>query len=145
MKKRNYLLSTLIVLLMVGCGKYEEGPGVSLRSKTKRLSGLWVRYDIMINNEPALNLYQLDMTFDKDGGYQSNNTQGSGVIVSTNTGTWEFADSKAAIKFSTTSSVAGNDSVVVEQWDIERLKNDDLWVGFANASATYTMKFRKLQ
>ncbi len=39
MKKIVFL--SIIVLLAVSCGKYEDGPSISLKSKTKRLSREW--------------------------------------------------------------------------------------------------------
>ena len=35
------LLLTMIIAGASSCKKYEEGPGLSLRSKTKRLTGTW--------------------------------------------------------------------------------------------------------
>ncbi len=47
MKKNTLFLLSLLVLLFSGCGKYENGPILSLRSKNARLSGEWkvVKYD----------------------------------------------------------------------------------------------------
>ena len=41
MKKIFYALTILVGLQLASCGKYEEGPGFSLRSKTARLAGEW--------------------------------------------------------------------------------------------------------
>lgn len=46
----------IVVLLAVSCGKYEEGPELSLKSKTKRLSREWV-IDKVLENE-------IDVTLD---------------------------------------------------------------------------------
>jgi hypothetical protein len=45
---------TLIVLLLLvaGCGKYEEGPEFSLRTKTARVTGKWKIDKIILNGVP---------------------------------------------------------------------------------------------
>jgi hypothetical protein len=35
------LLASCIILILSGCGKYDEGPGISLRTKNSRLEGKW--------------------------------------------------------------------------------------------------------
>lgn len=47
MKKTVYL--AIIVLLAVSCGKYEDGPDFSLKSKTKRLSREWAVEKVVEN------------------------------------------------------------------------------------------------
>jgi hypothetical protein len=42
MMKNNAIVLFLIIFVCFGCKKYEEGPSVSIFSKTKRLSGDWV-------------------------------------------------------------------------------------------------------
>ena len=41
MKKLSILFAAFSVLFLVSCGKYEDGPGFSLRSKEARLAGTW--------------------------------------------------------------------------------------------------------
>jgi len=47
MKKNTLILFSMLVVLLAGCGKYDNGPFLSLRSKNARLSGEWkvVKYD----------------------------------------------------------------------------------------------------
>lgn len=42
----------LLLLVMSGCGKYEQGPEFSLRTKTARVSGKWRIDKILVNNIP---------------------------------------------------------------------------------------------
>lgn len=42
MKKLSILFAAFAVILLVSCGKYEDGPGFSLRSKASRIDGSWV-------------------------------------------------------------------------------------------------------
>jgi len=39
--KQKALLFSAIVLLLAGCQKYEDGPFISFRSKTERISNIW--------------------------------------------------------------------------------------------------------
>jgi hypothetical protein len=49
------LVSTLILIGLNGCKKYEEGPNFSLRSTKQRVSGEWDITSYTVNNENALN------------------------------------------------------------------------------------------
>ncbi len=42
MKKLSILFAAFAVVFLASCGKYEDGPGLSLRSKKARLTGTWV-------------------------------------------------------------------------------------------------------
>ncbi len=52
MKKQILFLFSFLVIILTGCGKYENGPGLSLRSKNARISGEWklVKYNYTWNN-----------------------------------------------------------------------------------------------
>lgn len=39
--KRLFFLSTVTILLVVSCKRYDEGPGLSLRFKETRIAGVW--------------------------------------------------------------------------------------------------------
>jgi hypothetical protein len=88
-----FVLLTVGIITFTGCSKYEEGPGISLRSKKSRVVGDWkvtaltedgvslfnyvesdyldcLSGDIMdYNTTSTINDYNI--TFDKDGGMQS--------------------------------------------------------------------------
>lgn len=56
--KRNVLLmfSVIVSLMFIlpSCGKYEEGPGISLRTKKQRLVGKWIA-DKYVTDEGSAN------------------------------------------------------------------------------------------
>jgi hypothetical protein len=58
MKKKTMLLSIAllggVILMLSSCGKYEDGPGLSLRSKVGRVAGDWEVTEFWYNNENAL-------------------------------------------------------------------------------------------
>lgn len=118
--KKIISLGVLAVFLMVGlnsCGKYEEGPGISLRSKTKRIEGEWkidrvTQDDIDVTNAfPAV-----VQNFGDDGVYTA--THNGQPYV----GVWELDSDKENILITMTGS---SDQ---EKYKIIRLKNDDMWL-----------------
>ncbi len=67
MNKLNKLfivIPTLIVLVLSGCGKYEDGPGISIRTKNGRLEGKWkvtsIKYE---RNDPVEPIYSESFNF----------------------------------------------------------------------------------
>ena len=99
MKTKNILMGTALVagmiMILSSCGKYEDGPGISLRSKVGRVAGDWKVTSFWVNNENILNgsysdvipcidgfdiaytvnqTNTLSMSFDKGGDWQSEYT-----------------------------------------------------------------------
>lgn len=115
MKKLFFIgLATLAVssATLTSCGKYEEGPGLALSSKTARLTGSW-KLTAQTTNGVADALTGLTQTMEitKDGKYS--------VLISysymgfnyTNdfTGTWAFSDDKLNL-ITTIDGLTGSDS-----------------------------------
>jgi hypothetical protein len=52
---KNFFASMVVITVVCGCGKYEEGPLLSLRSKNSRIEGKWkvVGYDYEYKNSGA--------------------------------------------------------------------------------------------
>jgi hypothetical protein len=115
MKKLFFIgLATLAVssATLTSCGKYEEGPGLALSSKTARLTGSW-KLTAQTTNGVADALTGLTQTMEitKDGKYS--------VLISysymgfnyTNdfTGTWAFSDDKLNL-ITTVDGLTGSDS-----------------------------------
>ena len=118
--QRNLFLAATvaIVLNFQSCGKYEDGPGFSLRSKTARLTGEWevVRVGTQIFQTSG---YSLEFEFEKDGDFiatYSDPTYGS----YSDAGKWEFASSKENLEI-----IIDGD---LEVFEIKRLTNDELWL-----------------
>ena len=116
---------------LTGCGKYEDGPNMSLLTKKQRLTGdweveKWVPYgqSNMINN--GLNI---DVEFDKDGDFDVriiSTTYGNYygqtyTYAYTEKGEWEFSSDKEEIELDW-------DDNFQPDWDIEitRLTNKEL-------------------
>ena len=72
MKRVIYALLILVGLQLASCGKYEEGPGFSLRSKTGRLAGEWTIEKMTVDGEDFTAFVAAFITnteFTKDGDY----------------------------------------------------------------------------
>jgi len=73
MKKLSILFAAFAVVFLASCGKYEEGPGFSLRSKTSRLAGTWTLTEAFQGSTNVTGDLTsggtVELTFDKDGAY----------------------------------------------------------------------------
>jgi hypothetical protein len=71
MKKKSNLLSSALILGAIiffsGCGKYEDGPSLTLRTKTARVAGDWELTALWYNNENILSSSYSDYYYCIDG------------------------------------------------------------------------------
>jgi len=122
MKKSNQsLLLAAVVFVTVfnfsSCGKYDEGPSFSLRSKTNRITGDWEVVRVGSQTFPA-NGYSLEMSFEKDGEFEFTYSE-SGYGSYSYTGDWEFSNDKEDLEITQDGEVS--------TFEILRLTNDELW------------------
>lgn len=103
MKKLFFIaLATLTVgsATLTSCSKYEEGPSLTLASKTARLTGSWQLTAQTTNGEAdALTGLTQTMTIAKDGTYSTEIAYSYMGFNYTNdfTGTWAFSEDKTAL------------------------------------------------
>lgn len=98
-------LLAIVVLLAVGlgmnsCKKYEEGPLLSLRSKTARIANDWVIDKVMSNGVDVSSIYPEDYVLS----LLDDNTfkiESNGVSIN---GTWDFTEDKEGIKLTQSST-----------------------------------------
>lgn len=106
-------------LTITSCGKYEEGPSLSLRTKKARLTGEWDTKEY-VDSDGTTTADNSDdyVTFDKDGTYTY--TSGS----TSQSGQWDFSSDKEKLKVSYTfgSTTFTSESTIL------RLTNDELWI-----------------
>jgi hypothetical protein len=131
MKRHILTLSLAIAVLFVfnSCGKYEEGPGMSLRSKTARLTGVWKIEKQMVGGvEVTLDEETKNSTieFMKDGkGKVSFSFMGLQMNMDLE---WEFNSDKTKLK------IRMKDFIDPTQWgewsesEILRLTNKECWL-----------------
>ena len=99
---KKLLLVLVGVAFMLGsCGKYEEGPGISFRSKKARVAGEWKLVKSTVDGkEETLDADDKDdiLKLDKDGTYELTDPGNS-----TEKGTWTFNDKKESMTITETS------------------------------------------
>lgn len=118
-KKLLLAATVVIVLNFSSCRKYEDGPVLSLKSKTGRLTGEWVVEEI--DNVNISGFGSITLEFERDGDFTfglSYSYYGYSYSYSED-GQWAWEDNKEAI------SVVVNGAT--EEWEIQRLTNKELW------------------
>lgn len=128
--KQNLALVAAAVILInfSSCGKYEEGPGISLRSKTARLVNEWEVSDVEADDDTGDYLDDLDITFEfEKGGDFSMTMQGefsyygyTFQIDDESDGEWEWEDGKESV------IVDIEDADEETEFEILRLTNKEL-------------------
>lgn len=109
----------MLLLLVAACGKYEEGPGFSLRSKKARVSNIWGVQSILINGADSSAAYSdYQIVFTKTGGFNVSVNDNEVAI-----GSWDFANNNESLSIS-----AAGIMVLDSMNTIVRLKNGDMKV-----------------
>lgn len=126
-------LALLIGLLMgsfifQGCKKYDDGPHISLKSKTKRLLGNWASEKVLIDNIEwqGGSDGSIFYNFKDDGSYQR-------VFES---GEWEFDKDQEKLLIN---SNFGNNY----EMTILRLTSKELWLKHLTSNKLYEYHFKK--
>jgi hypothetical protein len=125
MKRSSLLFTAFAMLFLVSCGKYEDGPDFTLRSKTARIAGSWTLEKYMVDGVDLTSQVTsadlaLSLKYDKDGSYTEVRFL-SGQVVSTKSGTWKFSLNKENLVVTLTSGT-------VTAYKILRLTNSELWL-----------------
>lgn len=123
------MIIALPIILLASCGKYEDGPAISLRSKEARLCNTWQVSSAMQNGadrtsdfNAAFAGYLLDIK--KDETYTLSYSPFSLGQVN-DAGRWEFTNDKMEVRFT-------NNDNESTQYRILRLKEKELWVTFTD-------------
>ncbi|PLW94630.1 MAG: hypothetical protein C0592_02165 [Marinilabiliales bacterium] len=134
------VLAVLSALVLSSCGKYEDGPAISLLPKTMRLQKQWQMEKLYIDGtEQTLNDVQKDSYFELEsgGGYKYTTVTGS-VSAVTSEGTWELTNSKETLVITTT---FGGLNINTEH-TILRLTSKELWVEKTVNNAVYEEHYK---
>ena len=125
--KKNILLSVIAVLFLAlaGCNKYEEGPALSLRSKTARVANSWKVAQALDNGNDVTsdyNKFELDMSKSGSAALSAEFTFFTSKFKYTTNGTWVFVSNKEKLSFDYDNDEA--DAV----YTILRLKEKEMWL-----------------
>lgn len=129
--KRTIILTlsmlTVAAFIFTGCGKYEEGPAISLRSKKGRLAGDWkvekaTQTTSGITIDVTSALANQFYGYDKEGGCTF--TMGSVMVA----GTWKFSDDKLM--------VIRTWPLSVDTMHLTRLTNKEMWEKSTSGNVT---------
>jgi hypothetical protein len=133
--KNVYRFSFMVMLLVLltsteACKKYEDGPLLSLRSRTERVSNTWKVENYKVNGTDYTSLVaNYTETYSKDGNY----SYSWGVL--SGSGTWKFQNKDAEIKLTGISNQ--DDHVLV----ILKLEEKSFWYYYLDGNDRYEFHF----
>ncbi len=140
------LIFFAITLLIASCGKYDEGPDISLRTKKARLLGTWQLSSLFMNGtlQPiSPNSYtNLEIKKNKDT-FTINSYDASTQQYNVQFGEWEFVEKKERLRLKYFDG-SGTTIVHINDWDIKRLTSKELIVEFTDTNDKFRMEFNKL-
>ncbi|WP_306639859.1 lipocalin family protein [Sanyastnella coralliicola] len=117
------LMSLAAAFALTSCGKYEDGPGISLRSKKARLVGEWQLEELEIEGTDYtadVNRWEWEFKDDEEFRYS---LQIEGFDTYAPQGEWSFSNNKEEVEL----TFDDGDRVDLE---IKRLTNSELWFEF---------------
>ena len=137
------LFGILAGLLFSSCGKYDEGPNFSLRSKKSRLVNVWVIDKVMQDGEDVT-----AMILESNPNYSMDIRKDNTVIITQydedlgqmveDKGKWEFSKDKEEVEFS------DDETGQISTEEILRLTNNEFWaeldLGFTKLEFRYKPK-----
>ena len=136
-----FSLSLLCTLLAgSGCKKYEDGPYLSFKSRTDRVSNTWKVEKVLKNDEEITVAFNQDLpdlriTFSTNG-ILTRNVKVNGIPY-TVTGQWAFQSDDEEIHITIDTQLYTEDSV----WVILKLMEDELWVNYSINKDVYEVHF----
>lgn len=134
MKNKNKfsLLALLFIALTLtsieSCKKYEDGPAISLRSRSARLSNTWRVENYKVNGDDLTSLVSgYSETFSKSGDY----SYSWGIL--NGSGNWTFQNKDEQVKLS------GNDGQSSRMLFIRKLEEKTLWYYYFEGNDKYEL------
>ena len=106
----------ITVLAASSCGKYDDGPNISLMSKKSRVVGPWNVKSI--GSQILTNGYSLTLDFDKKGSLIETIAYSGGNY--SYAGSWAFATNKENLMLTANGDVT--------MYEIKRLTNKEMWL-----------------
>ncbi|HTL83366.1 MAG TPA: hypothetical protein VL651_16740 [Bacteroidia bacterium] len=131
---KKFIIASLLFIglsfTFTSCGKYVDGPKISLLTKKMRVTGHWTLnkyYDVNGNDITTTAQSGLgsswELQIEKDGSYKSTGNVGE-------SGTWKLGEDKDDIIFTPSSGTEYS-------YRILRLKNKEMWLRITNPQGLY--------
>ncbi len=122
----NSFFAILILLIVAGCKKYDDGPLLSMYSKAERMSGMFTFHKITQNDTVTTADYNGQyIQFTKNGEfYWFLETDTVTYEQKANFGIWEFTNDKERIYM----EFYNDTSIMPIDWKINRLTYSDVWL-----------------
>ncbi len=132
MNLRNLSLLTALAFFMAiglnSCSPYEEGPAISLRSKSERMANTWrVDYAVEADGDDLTDSYA-DDTFILDADGNITYTYELVGTEVTSTGIWAFTNDDENVRFDITYEVFGLPINDIQTYEILKLKETEVWI-----------------
>jgi hypothetical protein len=116
-------IGSTVLALISSCKKYEDGPMISFRTRTERLSNTWKVDNYTYNGNDLTSLYtDCTETFSKNGAYSYSCGLFDGA------GTWKFQSNDEKIQ------LTGNDDKSNRNLKILKLEEDAFWYSTTDGS-----------
>ena len=135
-RMKKTLLYSLIIIsyisLNTSCKKYEEGPGISLRSKKERASNSWVLEDVTEAGVSVINNFKNYLLVMEKSGFYSLSYELSGTAFAEE-GTWRFANKNEQIEM-----LINQQGAAIQTITILKLKEKSFWFYTEDANAVRT-------
>lgn len=128
------LAALILTLGFFSCKKYEEGPAVSFRSKTKRLEGSWQLVKWTVDGtEQDLSQTTWRLNIHRSGNYDkfiTYNIPPLPTTIDSENGSWDFNKNKSHVEFTDQATEA------TLSHEIVRLHNNELWLRYSDGTVT---------
>jgi hypothetical protein len=121
-----------IILSLVACGKYEECPSLSLRSKTNRITNIWEEVERVVNGSDSSSQMGCNQ-FGEDGILRP---YVFGMPSTFTSGSWELTDEKTNLTL--------NRGSTIEVYKIKRLTNQEFWLEQTTDSSFVELKWEQM-
>ncbi len=142
MKKTIILIVIILLVFLLGCSRYDDGPCISFRSAKNRVLGTWKVEKLLINDLDSTELYRQQMGCEWEFTDEPFYENGDGYVLyykncmddTVHKGLWYFDNiSENLLAIVMASDIYSNPIGPIgrwEGWDILRLSNSEmhLWV-----------------
>lgn len=133
-------LIAVIALIFMGSCIYEDGPKLSLRSKTNRAVNVWYIDKVYEDGTDKTDAYKsayvnYRLELNKDDSYELS-CRPFNVGTYNEKGTWKFNGAKTEFIFTPSGTTQEN------RYKILRLKNSELWVSHVDNGKTIEIRLR---